>query len=134
GLAEAGVGELSLAKFTRTLATLLRPGVRLPSGETFDEARADLAPSLTTPLRDIADEVSWFTRKNAKLLSALGEMADWLAGADWPKADERLGVLAEFQLDGQVRPERQSDFMMQPAISRLLDEVPRLVIDRKSTR
>lgn len=130
GLAEAGVGELSLAKFTRTLATLLRPGVRLPSGETFDEARAELAPSLATPLRDIADEVSWFTRKNAKLLSCLSEMADWLAGADWPKADERLGVLAEFQLDGQVRPERQSDFMMQPAISRLLDEVPRLVMAR----
>lgn len=125
-LAEAGLGDLTLEACRATLGKLLRPGVRLSDGETLDEIRAALGPSLATPLQAVADEVGWFARKNAKLRTALGDLAGWLAGADWHKRDEHLAVLEEFTLDGQVRPDRIGEFAALPAVLAMRRALPRI--------
>lgn len=132
-LARAGLGDLSLSKFSATLRALLRPGVRLAhADESFDEALAALRPLLLPSLRELADDVAWYTRKNAKLRNALLALADALDGAQWPadKRDPHLETLLAFELEGQVKPGNIDAFAAQPVVATLRAAVPRLLASR----
>ncbi|KAA2284318.1 UvrD-helicase domain-containing protein [Arenimonas fontis] len=139
-LHEAGLQDIGLEEFTRVLGELLRPGVRIVAPEeTLEEVRLALAPSLAGPLREVVAQLEWFTRKNAVLRTSLEELGQWLETGVWPndskkptqeKMDERFKLLTAFELEKQVKDDRQADFLALPAIASLRAAWPRFLASR----
>ncbi|WP_162782201.1 UvrD-helicase domain-containing protein [Arenimonas caeni] len=130
-LGRAGDPEMKLSGFSAKLRSLLRPGVRIVAGkESWAEVVADLAPTLLAPLRELADEPAWFTRKNAKLRNALLGLVEGLGGQPWKNRDDNLETLLAIELDGQVKPDRLDEFAALPVLASLRAAVPRLLDSR----
>jgi len=139
-LHEAGLQDISLEEFTRVLGELLRPGVRvIAPEETLEEVRLALAPSLAGPLREVVAQAEWFTRRNAVLRTSLDELGQWLETGVWPndsktstqaKMDERFRLLTAFELEKQVKDDRQAEFLALPAIATLRAAWPRILASR----
>ena len=139
-LHEAGLQDIGLKEFTRVLGQLLRPGVRvIAPEETLEEVRLALAPSLAGPLREVVAQREWFTREKAALRTSLDELGQWLETGVWPnksktptqaKMDERFKLLTAFELDKQVKDDRQAGFLALPAIVALRAAWWRLLASR----
>ncbi len=130
-LERAGEPDMKLSTFSAKLRALLRPGVRLVAGEeSYEEVVAELAPTLLPPVREVADEAAWFTRKNAKLRNALLGLVDGLGGQPWKNRDEHLETLLAMELEGQVKPDRIDQFAALPLLASLGAAVPRLLASR----
>ncbi|KFN48838.1 hypothetical protein N790_05580 [Arenimonas malthae CC-JY-1] len=130
-LVRAGDPDMKLSTFSAKLRALLRPGVRIVAGdESYEEVMAEVAPMLLPPLRELADDATWFTRKNAKLRNALLGLVEGLAGQPWKNRDDNLETLLAMELEGQVKPDRIGAFAALPVLAALRTAVPRLLASR----
>lgn len=115
-LARAGLAELKLSTFTKTLGRLLRPGVRIDADGPDEAAlRAALPAGFAAALRGAVAAARFQPRKTA-LANALKALADWADGDDDALGDAARKNLQAFDLDAQLVPEAIAAFVADPAI------------------
>ena len=132
----AGLSDLKLSTFARTLSRLMRPGVSIEAeGEDLAALAARLPADAAYRLREVHADAGWFARSNAVLRTGLGALAELLdGGGEWPKA-EHLDRIARWDTAGQLKPARAEAFEALPVIAALREvahllpaarDVPRL--------
>jgi len=116
-LARAGLDDITLATFSKTLSRLLRPGVRIDAdGRDADALRAALPADFAASLRAALALPGRFQPRKSALSKALAALADWAAGELDTLADTARKNLRAFDLEDQLLPEAIAGFAADPAI------------------
>ncbi len=116
-LEQAGLQDLKLSTFTRTLERLLRPGVRIEAeGPDETELRSRLPADFAERLRAVVDTAGLFQPRKTALANALRALAAWVEDDAAALKDSALDNLRRFDVEGQVRAEAADAFVAHPAI------------------
>lgn len=134
-LHDAGLVDLKLATFTRTLGRLLRPGVRVEAeGEDLDEVRACVPAGFGESLAALLAVPGLFQPRKSALANALRALASFLEGDDAALKDSVLANLRNFDVEGQVVAARAAEFRSHPAIATACDLFARVQAARELPR
>jgi exodeoxyribonuclease V beta subunit len=116
-LAHAGLDEIKLTTFGKTLSKMMRPGVRIEAdGEDLAAIRADCPPGFAAGLDALLSEKGWFQSRKTALANALRALAAYLEDETAELKDSAIKNLREFDLDGQLLPERVEAFAAHPLV------------------
>ncbi|HEU0153653.1 MAG TPA: UvrD-helicase domain-containing protein, partial [Arenimonas sp.] len=134
-LDDAGLAEVTLSTFARTLSKLMRPGIRFEAdGDDADTIRAGADPDLPDALDALADAPGWFQPRKRALANAMHALAAYLRGDEAGLKDSTLKNLRDFDLDAQVLAERAADFAAHPVVQQARELFARLEAARDLPR
>ena len=116
-LEHAGLDEIKLTTFGTTLSKIMRPGVRIEAdGEDLAAIRASVPPGFAADLDALLAEKGWFQSRKTALANALRALAACLEDETAELKDSAIKNLREFDLDGQLLPERVAAFAAHPLV------------------
>ena len=116
-LDDAGLEDIKLSTFGKTLSKLMRPGVRIEAdGEDLEAIRADTPPGFREALETLLSEKGWFQPRKTALANALRALAAHLEDPAAELKKSALDNLREFDLDSQLLPDRAAAFAAHPLI------------------
>jgi exodeoxyribonuclease V beta subunit len=134
-LEAAGLLEIKLSTFAKSLSRLMRPGIRIEAdGESIDAIRADCPPGFAADLEALLAEKGWFQPRKTALANALRALATHLEGESDELKDSTLKNLREFDLDSQLLPARAAEFAAHPCVQAARELFARLELARDLPR